>query len=77
MGYDGYVKFIFFIYIFYDGDIIFIILIGEIEVDIILVGLLVVEVVEKSIINVVKKVDSVENIMVYKDIVKKWEIWWN
>ncbi|EQF84921.1 L-aminopeptidase/D-esterase domain protein, partial [Clostridioides difficile 655] len=47
---------------------------GEIEADITLVGSLAVEVVEKSIINAVKKADSVENIMAYKDIVKKREI---
>ncbi|HBF9200263.1 P1 family peptidase [Clostridioides difficile] len=71
MEHDGYAKAIFPIHTPHDGDTIFTISTGEIEADITLVGSLAVEVVEKSIINAVKKADSVENIMAYKDIVKK------
>ncbi|HBF4286631.1 P1 family peptidase [Clostridioides difficile] len=74
MGHDGYAKAIFPIHTPHDGDTIFTISTGEIEADITLVGSLAVEVVEKSIINAVKKADSVENIMAYKDIIKKREI---
>ncbi|MDB0440434.1 P1 family peptidase [Clostridioides difficile] len=71
MGHDGYAKAIFPIHTPHDGDTIFTMSKGEIEADITLLGSLAVEAVEKSIINAVKKADSVENIIAYKDIVKK------
>lgn len=74
MGHDGYAKAIFPIHTPHDGDTIFTISTGKIETDITLLGSLAVEAVEKSIINAVKKADSVKNIIAYKDIVKKREI---
>lgn len=71
MAHDGYAKSIFPIHTPHDGDTIFTMSVGEIETDITLLGSLAVEVVQKSIINAIKKADTVENIISYKDIVKK------
>lgn len=68
MAHDGYAKAIFPIHTSHDGDTIFTMATGEVEVDITLLGSLAVEVVEKSIINAIKNSSSVKNILSYKDM---------
>ena len=68
MAHNGYAKAIFPIHTPHDGDTIFTMATGEVETDITLLGSLAAEVVEKSIINAIKKADSIGNIHSYKDI---------
>ena len=67
MSHNGYAKAIFPIHTPHDGDTIFTISTGEIEADITLLGSLATEAVEKSIINAIKKADSIGKITSYKD----------
>ena len=68
MAHDGYAKAIFPIHTSHDGDTIFTMATGEVEVDITLLGSLALEVVEKSILNAIKNSSSVKNILSYKDM---------
>ncbi|MGL5329735.1 MAG: P1 family peptidase [Peptostreptococcaceae bacterium] len=68
MAHDGYARSIFPIHTSHDGDTIFTLATGEVEVDITLLGSLAVEVVEKSIINAIKNAQGVKNILSYKDM---------
>ena len=70
MAHDGYAKAIFPIHTPHDGDTIFTMSTGEIEVDsdITLLGCLAAEVVEKSIINAIKNAKSVNNIISYNEL---------
>ena len=74
MSHNGYAKAIFPIHTPHDGDTIFTISTGEIEADITLLGSLATEAVEKSIINAIKKADSIGKITSYKDIVANQEL---
>lgn len=74
MAHNGYAKAIFPIHTPHDGDTIFTISTGEVETDITLLGSLATEVVEKSIINAIKKADSIGKIRAYKDIVANQEL---
>ena len=70
MSHDGYAKAIFPIHTPHDGDTIFTMSTGEIEVesDLTLLGSLATEVVEKSIINAIKNAKSIQNIVSYKEL---------
>lgn len=70
MAHDGYAKAIFPIHTPHDGDTIFTMSTGEIEVDsdITLLGCLAVEVVERSIINAIKNAKNVKNIISYNEL---------
>ena len=70
MAHDGYAKAIFPIHTPHDGDTIFTMATGEIEVeaDLTLLGCLATEAVEKSIINAVKSAKSIQNIVSYKEL---------
>ena len=70
MAHDGYAKAIFPIHTHHDGDTIFTMATGEIEVeaDLTLLGCLATEAVEKSIINAVKSAKSIQNIVSYKEL---------
>ena len=70
MAHDGYAKSIFPIHTPHDGDTIFTMSAGEIDVDsdITLLGCLAAEVVEKSIINAVKNAKSIKNIISYNEL---------
>lgn len=68
VSHNGYAKTIFPIHTPHDGDTIFTMATGEIEIDITLLSSLATEVVEKSVINAIKSADSVQNIIAYKDI---------
>ena len=72
MAHDGYAKAIFPIHTPHDGDAIFTMATGEIEVDgdLTLLGCLATEVVEKSIINAIKSSASVKNIVSYNELQK-------
>ena len=74
MSHNGYAKAIFPIHTPHDGDTLFTISTGEIEADITLLGSLATEAVEKSIINAIKKADSIGKITSYKDIVANQEL---
>lgn len=71
MAHNGYAKSIFPIHTPHDGDTIFTMATGEVESDIVLIGSLATEVVEKSVINAIKNANSIKNIVSYKDIHKK------
>ena len=70
MAHDGYARAIFPIHTPHDGDTIFTMSTGEIEVeaDLTLLGSLATEVVEKSIINAIKNAKSIQNIVSYKEL---------
>lgn len=70
MAHDGYAKAIFPIHTPHDGDTIFTMATGEIEVeaDLTLLGSIATEVVEKSIINAIKKSETIQNIVSYKEL---------
>ena len=70
MSHDGYAKAIFPIHTPHDGDTIFTMSTGEVEVeaDLTLLGSLATEVVEKSIINAIKNAKSIQNIVSYKEL---------
>ena len=70
MAHDGYAKAIFPIHTPHDGDTIFTMATGKIEVeaDLTLLGCLATEAVEKSIINAVKSAKSIQNIVSYKEL---------
>ena len=70
MAHDGYAKAIFPIHTPHDGDTIFTMSTGEINVDsdITLLGCLASEVVEKSIINAIKNAKNVKNIISYNEL---------
>ena len=70
MAHDGYAKAIFPIHTPHDGDTIFTMSTGEIEVeaDLTLLGSLAAEVVEKSIINAIKNAKSIKNIVSYNEL---------
>lgn len=72
MAHDGYAKAIFPIHTPHDGDTIFTMSTGEIEIDsdITLLGCLAAEVVEKSIINAIKNAKNVKNIISYNELEK-------
>lgn len=74
MAHNGYAKAIFPIHTPHDGDTIFTMSTGEVETDITLLGSLAAEVVEKSIINAIKKADSMGKIRAYKDVVANQEL---
>lgn len=71
MAHNGYAKAIFPVHTPHDGDTIFTMSTGEIEVreDTTLIGCLAAEVVEQSIIKAIKNAKSVKNIQSYKDMV--------
>lgn len=50
MVYNGYGRIMRLVYIMFDGDIIFIMLINKVKVDVIIVGMFVVNVMEKVIL---------------------------
>ncbi|WP_343345306.1 P1 family peptidase [Terrisporobacter petrolearius] len=70
MAHDGYAKSIFPIHTPHDGDAIFTISTGKIQVDsdITLLGCLAAEVVEKSIINAIKNAENIKNIISYNEL---------
>lgn len=70
MAHDGYAKAIFPIHTPHDGDTIFTMATGEIEVDadLTLIGSVAVEVMEKSIINAIKKTRQIGNIPSYREL---------
>jgi len=70
MAHDGYAKSIFPIHTPHDGDAIFTMSTGKIEVDsdITLLGCLAAEVVEKSIINAIKNAENIKNIISYNEL---------
>ena len=70
MAHDGYAKAIFPIHTPHDGDTIFTMSTGEIEVeaDLTLLGSLAAEVVEKRIINAIKNAKSIKNIVSYNEL---------
>ncbi|WP_419726037.1 P1 family peptidase [Terrisporobacter petrolearius] len=70
MAHDGYAKSIFPIHTPHDGDSIFTMSTGKIEVDsdITLLGSLAAEVVEKSIINAIKNAENIKNIISYNEL---------
>ena len=72
MAHDGYAKAIFPIHTPHDGDTIFTMATGEIEVeaDLTLIGSLATEVVEKSIINAIKNAKTIKNIVSYNELTK-------
>ncbi len=72
MAHDGYAKAIFPIHTPHDGDTIFTMSTGEIEVneDITLLGCLAAEVVEKSIVNAIKSAKSINGITSYNELQK-------
>ena len=72
MAHDGYAKAIFPIHTPHDGDTIFTMATGEIEVeaDLTLIGSLATEVVEKSIINAIKNAKTIKNIVSYNELSK-------
>lgn len=74
MAHNGYAKAIFPIHTPHDGDTIFTISTGDVETDITLLGSLAAEVVEESIINAIKKADSMGKIRAYKDVVANQEL---
>lgn len=69
VAHNGYAKTIFPIHTPHDGDTIFTIATGEIEIDMTLLSSIATEVVAKSVINAIKKAESVENIPSYKNII--------
>lgn len=71
VAHNGYAKTIFPIHTPHDGDTIFTMATGEIETDMTLLSSIATEVVEKSVINAIKNVNSVKNIPAYKDIICK------
>ncbi|WP_148558533.1 P1 family peptidase [Terrisporobacter glycolicus] len=70
MAHDGYAKSIFPIHTPHDGDAIFTMSTGKIQVDsdITLLGSLAAEVVEKSIINAIKNAENIKNIISYNEL---------
>lgn len=70
MAHDGYAKSIFPIHTPHDGDAIFTMSTGKIQVDsdITLLGSLAAEVVEKSIINAIKNAKNIKNIISYNEL---------
>ena len=68
MAHNGYAKTIFPIHTPHDGDTIFTLATGEVEMDVTLLGSLATEVVEKSIINAIKNAKSINNIPSYNEI---------
>lgn len=70
MAHDGYAKSIFPIHTPHDGDAIFTMSTGKIQVDsdITLLGCLAAEVVEKSIINAIKNAENIKNIISYNEL---------
>ena len=72
MAHDGYAKAIFPIHTPHNGDTIFTMATGEIEVeaDLTLIGSLATEVVEKSIINAIKNAKTIKNIVSYNELSK-------
>lgn len=70
MAHDGYAKSIFPIHTPHDGDAIFAMSTGKIQVDsdITLLGSLAAEVVEKSIINAIKNAKNIKNIISYNEL---------
>ncbi|MCC3866066.1 P1 family peptidase [Terrisporobacter petrolearius] len=70
MAHDGYAKSIFPIHTPHDGDAIFTMSTGKIEVDsdITLLGSLAAEVVEKSIINAIKNAENIKDIISYNEL---------
>ncbi|UPA30389.1 P1 family peptidase [Terrisporobacter glycolicus] len=70
MAHDGYAKSIFPIHTPHDGDAIFTMSTGKIQVDsdIALLGSLAAEVVEKSIINAIKNAKNIKNIISYNEL---------
>lgn len=69
VAHNGYAKTIFPIHTPHDGDTIFTMATGEIEIDMTLLSSIATEVVEKSVINAIKNANSVKNIPAYKDII--------
>lgn len=72
MAHDGYAKSIFPIHTPHDGDTIFTMATGEIDVDndVTLLGSLATEVVQESIIKAIKNAQSVKNIISYNELNK-------
>lgn len=72
MAHDGYAKSIFPIHTPHDGDTIFTMSTGEIDVDndVTLLGSLATEVVQESIIKAIKNAQSVKNIISYNELNK-------
>lgn len=70
MAHDGYAKSIFPIHTPHDGDTIFTMATGEIDVDndVTLLGSLATEVVQESIIKAIKNAQSVKNIISYNEL---------
>ncbi len=68
MAHNGFAKTIFPIHTPHDGDTIFTLATGEVEMDVTLLGSLATEVVEKSIINAIKNAKSINNIPSYNEI---------
>ena len=70
MAHDGYAKSIFPIHTPHDGDAIFTMSTGKMQVDsdITLLGSLAAEVVEKSIINAIKNAENIKNIISYNEL---------
>ncbi|SFJ69849.1 putative aminopeptidase [Terrisporobacter petrolearius] len=70
MAHDGYAKSIFPIHTPHDGDAIFTMSTGKMQVDsdITLLGSLAAEVVEKSIINAIKNAKNIKNIISYNEL---------
>ena len=72
MAHNGYAKTIFPIHTPHDGDTIFTMATGEVEIgaDITLLGSLATEVIEKSILNAIKNAKSINKIVSYGGLVK-------
>lgn len=72
MAHDGYAKSIFPIHTPHDGDTIFTMATGEVDVDndVTLLGSLATEVVQESIIKAIKNAQSVKNIISYNELNK-------
>ena len=72
MAHNGYAKTIFPIHTPHDGDTIFTMATGEVEIgaDITLLGSLATEVIEKSILNAIKNAKSINKIVSYGELVK-------
>ncbi len=72
MAHNGYAKSIFPIHTPHDGDTIFTMATGEIEIgaDITLLGSLATEVIEKSILNAIKSANSISGIKCHKELLK-------
>lgn len=70
MAHNGYARTIRPSHTMFDGDTIFVMSTGEVEADVSVVGLLAAKVMERAVINAVKKADPLFGFKAYRDFIK-------